>query len=88
MRTSGVATRGLSRCGTWLSCSVECGIFPDQGLNLCLLHWQVDFLPLSHQARPGTNELESENISGAILGGADVQSIKFRNVPIIVDWSG
>ena len=25
-----------------LSCSVACGIFPDQGSNLCLLHWQVD----------------------------------------------
>ena len=25
------------------------GIFPDQGLNPCLLHWQVDSLPLSHQ---------------------------------------
>ena len=26
-----------------------CGIFPDRGSNLCLLHWQVDSLPLSHQ---------------------------------------
>ena len=25
------------------------GIFPDQGLNLSLLHWQADSLPLSHQ---------------------------------------
>ena len=25
------------------------GIFLTQGLNLCLLHWQVEFLPLSHQ---------------------------------------
>ena len=24
------------------------GIFPIQGLNLCLLHWQADSLPLSH----------------------------------------
>ena len=32
-----------------LSCSVACGISPDQGLNLCLLHWQADPLPLSHQ---------------------------------------
>ena len=33
-----------------LSCSVgSCGIFPDVGLNLCLLHWQADSLPLSHQ---------------------------------------
>ena len=27
-------------------------IFPDQGLNLRLLHWQVDSLPLSHQGSP------------------------------------
>ena len=25
-----------------LSCSTACGIFPDQGLNLCPLNWQVD----------------------------------------------
>ena len=24
------------------SCSVACGIFPDQGLNPCPLHWQAD----------------------------------------------
>ena len=32
-----------------LSCSVSCRILPDQGSNLCLLHWQSDSLPLSHQ---------------------------------------
>ena len=36
-----------------LSCSAVCGVFPDQGLNSCLLHWQVDSLPLSHQVSPG-----------------------------------
>ena len=35
-----------------VSCSVACGIFPDQGLNLFLLHGQVDSLPLSHQGSP------------------------------------
>ena len=31
----------LNNCAYRLSCSVACGIFPDQGLNLCLclLHW-------------------------------------------------
>ena len=28
------------------------GIFPTQGWNLCLLHWQVDSLPLSHLGSP------------------------------------
>ena len=27
-----------------ISCSTACGIFPDQGLNLCPLHWQAEFL--------------------------------------------
>ena len=35
-----------------LSCSVACQIFLDQGLNLCLLHWQADSLSLSHQENP------------------------------------
>ena len=34
------------------SCSSACGISPDQGWNPCLLHWQVDSLPLSHQGSP------------------------------------
>ena len=35
-----------------LSCFAACGIVPDQGLNPCLLHWQVDSSPLSHQGSP------------------------------------
>ena len=35
-----------------LSCSVACGIFPDQGSNPCPLHWQVDSQPLHHQGSP------------------------------------
>ena len=65
MRASVVAARGLSSCNSqalehrlivvvhWLSSSEACGIFPDQGSNPCLLHWQVDSLPLSPQGSPG-----------------------------------
>ena len=35
-----------------LSCSVACGIFLDQRLNLCLLLWEADSLPLRHQGSP------------------------------------
>ena len=35
-----------------LSCTVACGIFPDEGSNLCLLHWQADSSALSHQGSP------------------------------------
>ena len=34
------------------SCSAACGILPDQGLNLCPLHWQAGSQPLRHQGSP------------------------------------
>ena len=37
-----------SRAQAQLWCKA-CRIFLDKGSNLCLLHWQVDSLPLSHQ---------------------------------------
>ena len=36
------------------SCSAACGILPDQGSNLCPLHWQADSQPLRHQGSPIT----------------------------------
>ena len=36
-----------------LSCSAACGILLDQGWNLCLLHWEMGSLLLSHQGSPG-----------------------------------
>ena len=35
--------------GAWAQLLHCMGIFPDQGWNPCLLHWQADSLPLSHQ---------------------------------------
>ena len=35
-----------------LSCSAPCGIFPDQGLNPCPLHWQAHSYPMYHQESP------------------------------------
>ena len=40
-----------------LCCSVACPIFPDQGLNPCLLHWQAGSLPLNHRGSPYKNLL-------------------------------
>ena len=64
----GPRLKGCSSCGSrapWLllagsavvvvhglSCSTACGIFLDQGLNLCPLHWQVDSYPLRLQGSP------------------------------------
>jgi len=37
-----VVARRNSSGGPQLSCSTACGIFPGQGANLRLLHWQAD----------------------------------------------
>ena len=37
-----------------LSCCIACGIFPDQGSDPCLLHWQADSL---HTEPPGKPSL-------------------------------
>ena len=33
---------GSAAVAPWRSCCVACGLFPDQGSNLCPLHLQVD----------------------------------------------
>ena len=58
MVASLVAEHGLEGTGTavvarGLSFSKACGIFPDQGSNLCPLLWQADSSPLTHQGSPG-----------------------------------
>ena len=45
-----------------LSCPEARGIFLDQGLNLCLLYWQADSLPPSHQGSPDQYILEDLNL--------------------------
>ena len=50
MRVSAVAVPKLQSTKLWLKdvVALQPGIFPDQGLNLCLLYCQADYLPLSH----------------------------------------
>ena len=45
---SGAPEHRLDSCGPRPGCSATCGISQDQGLSLCLLHWQADSLLLSH----------------------------------------
>ena len=56
-----------------LSCSAACGIFPDQVSNPCLLHWQMDSLPLSHQgtSKPGNSLIEKMVIATSSFKGKD-----------------
>ena len=67
----------LSNCGAWaehgLSCSgVARGIFPDQR-RLCLLRWQADSLPLSHQ---GSQMSQILQVKSKVLGHA----------PLVAQW--
>ena len=48
---SGVPLPSLKNAGVGCNFLLQ-GIFPTQGLNLHLLHWQVDSLLLSHQGSP------------------------------------
>ena len=48
------SVHGISQAGTleWVAISFTQGIFLTQGLNQCVLHWQVGSLMLSHQGSP------------------------------------
>ena len=50
-RTQAQSTRSVAAVHG-LSCSAACGIFPDQGSNLCPLRWQADFYSLYYQGSP------------------------------------
>ena len=73
-----VAEQGLS--SAWvsvamvhgLSCPTVCGVFPNQGSNLCPLDWQEDSLPLDHQGYP--TELKSE------IAGSDDKILTFYEI--------
>ena len=54
LRSTGSRRAGSVIVAHGPSCSAACGIFPDQGLNACPLHWQADSQPLRHQ---GSQEL-------------------------------
>ena len=47
-----LASTGSAVVAHGLSCPMACAIIPDQGANLCPLHWQADSLPLDPQAGP------------------------------------
>ena len=52
LRSTGSRRAGSVAVAHGLSCSMACGIFPDQGSNPCPLHWQADSQPLRHQGSP------------------------------------
>ena len=42
VRAQALECAGLVAEAQGLSCSEACGIIPDQGSNLCPLHWRAD----------------------------------------------
>ena len=52
LRSTGSRRAGSVIVAHGPSCSMACGIFPDQGSNPCPLHWQADSQPLRHQGSP------------------------------------
>ena len=73
----------LNNCGARAYCSEACGIFPDQGSNLCLLHRQADSLPLSRYESPlkpflsrgfTVWYLEAGSLKSAVLGDPKIPS--------------
>ena len=50
---------------------MACGIFPDQGLNPCPLHWQADSEALCHQGSP------------QLPGLKEVQNVPHQKEPLL-----
>ena len=64
-----------------LSCSTACAVFLDQGLSLCLLHWQVDSYLLCHQGNPrSTCSLFFLKLIYYLFGCAGVLVVAPRNL--------
>ena len=58
------------------------GIFPTQGLNLGLLHWQAGSLPLSHQGSPPKIMQNGTGIPSFLSLSADEKSPNFLSVSL------
>ena len=63
-----------------LSCSAAYGIFQNQGLNLCSLHWQGGSYRLYHQGSPYLNALISVKIQVSL--GKPAYNLTVRRHPV------
>ena len=59
-----------------LCCSGVCRIFLHQGSNPCLLNWEADSLPLSHQGNPISSHSNTAHLNLSLLW----LSLEFREV--------
>ena len=63
-----------------LSCPLTCGIFLDEGLNLCLLHWQVYSSPLDHLGNPYNLFFEREKVSSILFVSSSWNSVLLNKI--------
>ena len=64
-----------------LSCPAACGIFLDQGLNLCPLDWQADSDPLYDHGSPTGPVLQHAESSGDMDGDDDCTGMRVFLIP-------
>ena len=86
LRSTGSRRAGSVAVAHGLSCSVACGIFPDQGSNPCPLHWQADSQPLRHQGSPRLQYFCSTIIDFHSQGHFMVQSGCWNTSPYFFGW--
>ena len=61
-----------------LRCSTACGIFPDRGWNLRLLHRQADSLPLRPQGSPGVSFWKRDGARSRAPGARSRLHVTYR----------
>ena len=78
----GSSVHGILQAGIleWIAISSSRRIFPTQGSNLHLLHWQVDSLPLSHQGSPYWRLEKDKNKNPPLLR---LESEWYRSVKVL-----
>ena len=84
LRSTGSRRAGSVVVAHGPSCSVACGIFPDQGSNPRPLHWQADSQPLRHQGSPRGSSSDAQcqwSHSSNFL--QTLPSVKRRDWPLV-----
>ena len=72
---------GFPRQEYWNGLSFLQGMFPAQGLNLLLLHWQVDSLPLHHLGNPFQEHLAQYIVASFSFTHSSTCFLSYRYVP-------
>ena len=85
LRSTGSRRAGSAIVAHGPSRSAACGIFLDQGLNPCPLHWQADSQPLRHQGSPFCFLL-SENVITSPSYLKDIFTGYFKNTSFWALW--